>query len=87
MLTNQIVELLIRGWTDIEIEALMGTNLMRVMDEVDAVSEQLREELASPVIYEKRTDLPAKWAGVDSVYWPYEVQDVIAKKFPNHDEL
>lgn len=83
----QIVELLDRGWTDGEIKAVMGENLMRVMDEVDATKRQLERELASPGIYEKRTDLPAAWAGANSIYWPYEVQETVAKKFPKHDEL
>ncbi len=65
----------------------MGENLMRVMDEVDATSEQLKDTFASPAIYEMRTDLPADWAGADSVYWPYEVRDAVAQKFPKHDEL
>jgi hypothetical protein len=65
----------------------MGENLMRVMDEVDATKRQLEGELPSSAIYEKRTDLPAPWAGADSVYWPYEVQATVAKMFPKHDEL
>ncbi|KIX99214.1 uncharacterized protein Z520_04790 [Fonsecaea multimorphosa CBS 102226] len=84
---NLIVELLDRGWTDGEIKAVMGENLMRVMDEVDATKRQLERELPSSAIYEKRTDLPAPWAGADSVYWPYEVQATVAKLFPKHDEL
>ncbi len=60
---------------------------MRVMDEVDAVKEQLKDELASSAIYETRTDLPAEWAGANSMYWPYEVQETVARIFPKHDEL
>jgi len=60
---------------------------MRVMDEVDVVKELLRDELPSSAIYEKRTDLPAKWAGTNSMYWPYEVQEAVARLFPKHDEL
>jgi hypothetical protein len=65
----------------------MGENLMRVMDEVDATKKQLEHELPSPAIHEKRADLPAPWAGAGSVYWPYEVQETVAKMFPKHDEL
>jgi membrane dipeptidase len=45
----------------------MGENLMRVMDEVDAVKEELKDELPSSATYEKRTDLPAEW-GWDRFY-------------------
>jgi hypothetical protein len=55
---------------------------MRVMDKVDAISKQMKDTMASPVVYEKRTDLPAKWAGVGSVYWPYEVQRQWRRSFP-----
>jgi len=84
---NLIVELLERGWTDGEIKAVMGENLMRVMDEVDAVKEQLKDKLPSSAIYDKRTDLPAEWGGAGAMYWPYEVQETVARMFPKHDEL
>lgn len=78
--------MLIRDWSDEEVEDLMGRNLMRVMDEVDAVSETLRSQTASTAIWEKRTDLPARWGGDGNMFYPYEVQDIQAK-IPTHDEL
>ncbi|KKY32750.1 putative membrane dipeptidase [Diaporthe ampelina] len=83
---NLITEMLIRDWSDDEIKDLMGRNLMRVMDEADAVSESLKHEKASTAIWEKRTDLPAQWGGDNNMFYPYEVQDIQAK-IPQHDEL
>lgn len=66
----------------------MGRNLMRVMDEVDAVKEELAAEFPSTAIWEKRTDLPAEtWGGLGQAYFPSEVQSVIAEKYTRHDEL
>jgi membrane dipeptidase len=76
-----------RGWTDPEIRDLMGGNLMRVMDQVDAVAESLRNELPSVAIWEKRTDLPAKWGGEGDAYYPHAVKAAQAKLFAVHDEL
>lgn len=60
----QIAEFIRRGWSDSEIEGLMGGNLLRVMDEVDEVAEGLATKPPSRDIYEKRTDLPAHtWGG------------------------
>lgn len=59
---KQIAEFLARGWTDDEVTDLMGGNLLRVLDEVDAVKEASAEELPSSAIYDVRTDLPASWA-------------------------
>ncbi|KAG8162348.1 hypothetical protein KVR01_008113 [Diaporthe batatas] len=83
---NLITEMLMRGWSDEEVKDLMGRNLMRVMDEVDAVSERLKSEKASQAIWEKRTDLPAQWGGDGNMFYPYEIQD-IQSKIPQHDEL
>ena len=76
-----------RGWTDDEVKDLMGRNVMRVMDEVDAVAESLKNELPSSAIWEKRQDLPAKWGGEGNVYYPYAVQEAQKKLFSAHDEL
>lgn len=76
-----------RGWTDAEVKDLMGGNLMRVMEEVDAVSESLKNELPSTAIWEKRRDLPAKWGGENDAFYPYAVQDAQKKLFVGHDEL
>lgn len=76
-----------RGWTDDELKDLMGGNIMRVMDEVDAVGKSLQSKLPSVAIWEKRQDLPAKWGGQDDAYYPYAVRDAQKKLFPIHDEL
>lgn len=76
-----------RGWTDAEIKDLMGGNLMRVLDEVDAVSVSLRGEKPSTAIWEKRSDLPAKWGGDGDVFYPHAVQEAQKELFRGHDEL
>ncbi len=58
-----ITEMLARGWSDEDVIGLMGANLMRVMDEVDAVAESLAGESASSDIFEDRKDLPAPYVG------------------------
>lgn len=69
----------------------LGGNLMRIMDEVDAVSARLKKErLPSSAIWEKRTDLPStKWGGggQHSVYWPPDVKAAVEKMYIRHDEL
>ena len=88
MLTNfKIVEMIERGWSDAELKDLMGGNLMRVMDDVDAVSKSLRSQKPSGAIWEKRTDLPAKWGGEENAYYPHAVHDAQKKLFSEHDEL
>ncbi|KAF3763072.1 hypothetical protein M406DRAFT_262015 [Cryphonectria parasitica EP155] len=84
---NLITEMLIRGWTDDEVKDLMGRNLMRVMDEAGAVARELKDQLPSPAIWEKRKDLPAQWGGEGNAFYPYDVQDIQAKMIPKHDEL
>ncbi|EXJ86189.1 hypothetical protein A1O1_06559 [Capronia coronata CBS 617.96] len=89
---NLVAELLARGWAEDELRDVMGGNLMRVMDAVDALKEQLVDELPSSAVWEKRTDLPAtSWGGnKDSgapSYFPLEVQSTIAELYPRHDEL
>lgn len=59
---------------------------MRVMDQVDAVKEQMIDELPSAAIWEKRADLPANWGGPEQAYLPYEVREVVNNR-PKHDEL
>ncbi|ODN73942.1 hypothetical protein L202_07445 [Cryptococcus amylolentus CBS 6039] len=56
-----IAELYARGWTDEELIGLIGGNLMRVMDEVDAVQKSMEGQEASAAIYERRTDLPSNY--------------------------
>lgn len=79
--------MLMRGWSDEEVKDLMGRNLLRVMDEVDAVATQLKSQTPSTAIWEKRTDLPAQWGGDGNMFYPFDVQDVQAKMIPKHDEL
>jgi membrane dipeptidase len=70
---------------------VLGENLMRIMDKVDAVSEQLmRERRPSSAIWEKRQDLPAlKWGGggANNVYWPKDVREAVEAMQIRHDEL
>nr|XP_019045401.1 hypothetical protein I302_05790 [Kwoniella bestiolae CBS 10118]OCF24331.1 hypothetical protein I302_05790 [Kwoniella bestiolae CBS 10118] len=56
-----IAEMVARGWTDGEIVGLMGGNLMRVMDEVDRIQYELRDQKPSGAVYDKRTDIPGIW--------------------------
>lgn len=84
---NLITEMLKRNWTDNEVKDLMGRNLMRVLDEADAVAAELRDEKASAAIWEKRKDLPAQWGGENDWFYPLDVQEVKAKMTPVHDEL
>ena len=68
---------------------VMGGNLMRIMDKVDAVSKGLRHQLPSSAIWEKRDDLPStKWGGGGvQVYWPEDVKQKVEKMYIRHDEL
>ena len=80
---SQIAEFVRRGWTDVEIEGLMGGNILRVMDEVQAIGTKLRAGGLAPSreIYEKRTDLPAfEWGGPNGAYLPADVKAVVDKK-------
>lgn len=63
----------------------MGENLLRVMDAVDAVKEELANVKPARDIYEKRTDLPADWGGPENQYLPTEVKKAIRRRL--HDEL
>ena len=68
----------------------LGGNLMRIMDKVDAVADELKDRLPSSAIWEKRDDLPAtKWGGggVQQVYWPGDVKEAVDKMRVRHDEL
>jgi membrane dipeptidase len=65
---------------------VMGENLMRVMDQVDGVKEQMKHKLPSSAIWEKRTDLPANWGGPGQAYLPLEVRDLVNSRL-KHDEL
>ena len=59
---------------------------MRVMDQVDAVKQQMKDELPSTTIWEQRNDLPANWGGPEQAYLPYEVRDLVNERI-KHDEL
>jgi membrane dipeptidase len=74
-----IVELLSRGWSDEDLIALMGGNLMRVMDAVDAVQTSLSGEKASAAVWEGRKDLPAAEGGWGQ-YLPDAVRDWLDQK-------
>lgn len=78
-----------RNWTDDEVKDLMGRNLLRVLDEADAVAARLQAESAGPsaAIWESRTDLPARWGGDGNMFYPYDVQAIQAEMAPVHDEL
>ncbi|CAM1507788.1 Fc.00g046360.m01.CDS01 [Cosmosporella sp. VM-42] len=86
---NLVAELLSRGWSREEMRGVLGGNLMRVMDKVDAVSEGLRNELPSSAIWEARMDLPSKsWGGGGvQVYWPEDVKAAVDRMEVQHDEL
>lgn len=71
---------------DDEVKDLMDRNLLRVMDEVDAVSERLREKLPSVEMHSARKDLPARWGGLGDAYFPHE-ERTEQKKLLQHDEL
>lgn len=68
---------------------VMGGNLMRIMDKVDAVSDSLKNRLPSSAIWEKRKDLPStKWGGGGAqFYWPKDVKAAVEKMRVYHDEL
>lgn len=56
-----IAELIKRGWEDKEIEALAGGNVLRIMEGVERVVEELKAEKASMGAYGKRRDLKRKF--------------------------
>jgi membrane dipeptidase len=68
---------------------VIGGNLMRIMDKVDAVAESMKERLPSSAIWEKRADLPSvKWGGGGvQMYWPRDVKLAVDKMQIKHDEL
>jgi membrane dipeptidase len=69
-------------------QGVLGGNLMRIMDKVDAVAESMQDKAPSSAIWEARTDLPAtKWGGggID-VYWPRDVKTAV-QQIVVHDEL
>ncbi|GAB7352369.1 hypothetical protein MBLNU459_g2806t2 [Dothideomycetes sp. NU459] len=83
---NIVAEMLSRGWSDEDIKDLMGENLLRVMDEVDAVSARMQDQLPSTAIWEERKDLPARWGGAGDAYFPHEVK-AKQREILGHDEL
>ncbi|BGP29484.1 hypothetical protein JCM10296v2_001223 [Rhodotorula toruloides] len=86
---NLVAGLLRRGWAEDELADLIGGNLLRVMEEVEAVQRSLASQPASPAMYEKRTDLPVMWAGPGGEYLPQDVQNEVLMRFPpcKKDEL
>jgi membrane dipeptidase len=87
---NLVAELISRGWSDGEVNGVMGGNLMRIMDKVDAVAEAKKSDLPSPAVWEKRRDLPAtKWGGGGhNTYWPADVKKKVEDMGSwRHDEL
>ncbi|GAA5916881.1 hypothetical protein JCM5296_000737 [Sporobolomyces johnsonii] len=88
---NLIVELLRRGWTEPDLANLAGGNILRVMEEVEALQMHLAQagRTASSAIYEKRTDLPVVWAGPGGEYLPEDVKREVKRRFGGHliDEL
>ncbi|POY70720.1 hypothetical protein BMF94_6130 [Rhodotorula taiwanensis] len=85
---NLIAELLRRGWTESEIADLVGGNVLRVMEDVEAVKASLAGESASPAVYEKRSghDLPVVWGGPGGEYLPQDVADEVHKRFGERNE-
>lgn len=79
------MELIQRGWTDDEVKGAMGLNLLRVMDQVDEVKQQMSSEKPSRAVYSKRTDLPSQWGGAGDAYLPVEVRQVVQRRI--RDEL
>lgn len=52
-----IAEMIRRGWSDEDVERLAGGNVLRVMEGVERVKEELKGEKASMGAYGKRQDL------------------------------
>lgn len=46
---NLVAELLRRGWTDEEVKAALGNNLLRVMSEVEKVRDSMSNEMPDDV--------------------------------------
>lgn len=67
-------------------EDLIGGNLLRVMDEVDAVKAQSNHLLDSAEIWDLRKDLPAEWGGKDDLFYPVDVRKAKNARI-RHDEL
>ncbi|WWD09291.1 hypothetical protein V865_007414 [Kwoniella europaea PYCC6329] len=85
---NMIQELLSRGWTEPEIAGIMGGNLLRVMEEVEVVKNDLSNAPPSPEVYYKRTDLPAhEWGGPNMAYLAPDVQKIVVQQKRLRDEL
>lgn len=85
---NLVAELLRRGWTELELADLVGGNLLRVMEAVEAVKASLAGEPASPAVYEKRFkhDLPVVWGGPGGEYLPQDVADEVGERFGHHEK-
>ncbi|RDW57255.1 dipeptidase-2 [Coleophoma crateriformis] len=83
---NLVAEFLARGWNESEVQDLMGGNLLRVMDEVDAVRDQSAHLLPSAEIWDLRKDLPAEWGGANDFFYPVDVRD-LKNNVLRHDEL
>ncbi|KAL7420764.1 hypothetical protein Q5752_004716 [Cryptotrichosporon argae] len=74
-----VAELLARGWSDADAAAVMGGNLLRVMDAVDAVHASLAAAgaRASAAVWEGRRDLPAPWGGTDDEEFSDDVKEYL----------
>ncbi|KAH8885858.1 membrane dipeptidase [Thozetella sp. PMI_491] len=83
---NLIAEFLARNWTEAEVQDLMAGNLLRVMDEVDAVKEKSNHLLPSAEIWHLRKDLPAEWGGAGDLLYPVDVRKAKESQI-RHDEL
>ena len=79
----QVVELLVRGWSDIEVSGLIGDNFLRVLEAGERVQAEMAAEgaTASPATYSlrERHDLPALWGGPGDSYLPEDVRKAVGE--------
>lgn len=78
-----------RGWTDSDIEGLLGGNLMRILDGADKTKEEMSTMPASSAVLMTRPDLPCTWGGPLGQYLPRDVKDYLRRTAHDHshDEL
>lgn len=79
--------MLSRGWTDSEVEGLLGGNILRILDGADRVRAEMATMPPSAAVLDARTDLPCDWGGEGGAYLASGVRDYLAKKGGGHDEL
>lgn len=72
-----------------QLEGLIGGNLLRVMEASEVVKDELAAERASPAVYEKRRDMPVEWAGPQGEYLPQDVKRAAQAlhRSNSHEEL